>query len=168
LDLGCGPGQDSLELARLGFQTIGVDQAPTALDRAQRLARAKGRGLVTFVEGDIVDFLEGQPDGSAVLALASLSYATLTTGELTRVGRALAHVLVRDGRHFFSLRDTSDPHAVEGSESEPGVRTGGPHAVPYRYFTPETLALLETPQLRVVRTERRADLHLLLAEAVRR
>jgi SAM-dependent methyltransferase len=167
MDLGCGPGRDSVALARIGFQTIGVDQAPTAIRRAHRLAHADDRGIVSFVEADMLDFLDGQPDGSVLVAFASLSYATLTTSELAHLGRALAHVLVRGGLHFFSVRDETDPHAREGSETEPGVRMGGPHAVPYRYFTEEALGLLETPELRIVRKERRPERHLRLVEAVR-
>lgn len=38
LDLGCGAGRDALYLAGLGWEVVGVDRLPDALERAGRLA----------------------------------------------------------------------------------------------------------------------------------
>jgi SAM-dependent methyltransferase len=55
LDMGCGPGRHSLELARRGYQVTGVDRTRYFLDQAR--ARADQEGLnVEFMEGDIRDF----------------------------------------------------------------------------------------------------------------
>jgi D-alanine-D-alanine ligase len=52
LDLCCGQGRHSLELARRGFRgVIGVDQSPYLIGLARRRARA-ARLEVGFVEGD--------------------------------------------------------------------------------------------------------------------
>jgi SAM-dependent methyltransferase len=54
LDLGCGSGIWSVELARKGWQVTGVDLVPKALRRAR--ARAEKAGVeVEFVEGDVTD-----------------------------------------------------------------------------------------------------------------
>ena len=55
LDLCCGPGRHSLELARLGFHVIGVDRTPDYLAEARKQAEAEGLN-VDFVLGDMRDF----------------------------------------------------------------------------------------------------------------
>lgn len=52
LDLGCGTGRWSIELAQRGWRTVGVDVVPKAIDAARNRARAADVD-VTFVEGDV-------------------------------------------------------------------------------------------------------------------
>jgi cyclopropane fatty-acyl-phospholipid synthase-like methyltransferase len=42
LDVGCGTGEVALYLAALGLETVGVDAAPAAIDRAIQKARERG------------------------------------------------------------------------------------------------------------------------------
>jgi hypothetical protein len=51
LDLGCGRGQYTPELARRGWEVVGIDYVPTAIETA------KSRGVegVTYVVGDVTD-----------------------------------------------------------------------------------------------------------------
>lgn len=56
LDVGCGTGTNALYLAHHGFDVVGVDIAPLAVERAR--ARAKGR-----CRFETVDFLNGTPPG---------------------------------------------------------------------------------------------------------
>ena len=51
LDLGCGTGRWSVELARRGWQVVGLDVVPKAIDAARRRAREAAVD-VAFVEGD--------------------------------------------------------------------------------------------------------------------
>ncbi|AJF66486.1 class I SAM-dependent methyltransferase [Streptomyces vietnamensis] len=51
LDLGCGPGRNSLHLASLGFEVTGVDLSPTAIAWAEERAAASDAN-VRFVCGD--------------------------------------------------------------------------------------------------------------------
>src|SRR2546429_1570957 len=51
LDLGCGRGQYTPELARRGWEAVGIDYVPRAIDAANRRA---GSGA-TFVVGDVTD-----------------------------------------------------------------------------------------------------------------
>ncbi len=51
VDLGCGTGTHTIELARRGWQATGIDNQPRAL-RAAR-ARAAGEPGATFVPGDV-------------------------------------------------------------------------------------------------------------------
>jgi SAM-dependent methyltransferase len=51
IDLGCGRGQYTPELARRGWEATGIDYVPAAIDAAKR----KGVRDVTYVVGDVTD-----------------------------------------------------------------------------------------------------------------
>jgi SAM-dependent methyltransferase len=51
LDLGCGRGQHTPELVRRGWEVVGVDYAPQAIDAA----RHQGIDGATFLVGDVSD-----------------------------------------------------------------------------------------------------------------
>jgi SAM-dependent methyltransferase len=51
LDLGCGRGQYTPELARRGWEAVGIDNIPRAIDAANR----KGVTGAAFVVGDVTD-----------------------------------------------------------------------------------------------------------------
>lgn len=54
LDLGCGTGDNVLEMAERGFEAWGVDIVPQAIDQAK--AKAKLRGIqATFLVGDALE-----------------------------------------------------------------------------------------------------------------
>jgi len=61
LDLCCGPGRHSYELARLGFNVVGVDASKFLLNKAKELCLNFGN--VEFVHADMRDFVRpGQFD----------------------------------------------------------------------------------------------------------
>ncbi len=73
LDLCCGPGRHSLELARRGFVVTGVDRTVRFLDEARRRASAEGLE-VEWVECDMREFSRpGAFDGVTNL-LTSFGY----------------------------------------------------------------------------------------------
>jgi SAM-dependent methyltransferase len=51
LDLGCGRGQYTLELARRGWQAVGIDYVPAAIEAAA--AKGRGTGGLSYVVGDV-------------------------------------------------------------------------------------------------------------------
>ncbi|WP_242906279.1 class I SAM-dependent methyltransferase [Actinomadura terrae] len=51
LDLGCGRGQFTPELARRGWEAVGVDYVPAAIEAA----KARETGGATYVVGDVTD-----------------------------------------------------------------------------------------------------------------
>jgi SAM-dependent methyltransferase len=56
LDLCCGPGRHSVELAQRGFKVTGVDRSPFLLTKARELAATSGAS-VEWVESDMRNFI---------------------------------------------------------------------------------------------------------------
>ena len=52
LDLGCGTGLQTVELARRGWDAVGIDNVPRAIHQARRRSAT---GSVTFVLGDVTN-----------------------------------------------------------------------------------------------------------------
>jgi SAM-dependent methyltransferase len=52
LDLGCGTGVQTVELARRGWDAVGIDSVPRAINQARRRSAA---GSVRFVLGDVTN-----------------------------------------------------------------------------------------------------------------
>ncbi|MBD3235839.1 MAG: methyltransferase domain-containing protein [Candidatus Eisenbacteria bacterium] len=73
LDLCCGPGRHSLELARRGFQVTGVDRTARYLDRARKAARTEGLA-VEFMEADMRCFRRPQAFDAALNLYTSFGY----------------------------------------------------------------------------------------------
>lgn len=55
LDLGCGPGRHSMELARRGFQVTGVDRTASYLEQAKQRAEREGLNI-ELVNADMRHF----------------------------------------------------------------------------------------------------------------
>ncbi len=51
LDLGCGRGQYTPELARRGWEAVGIDYVPAAIEAAE--ARSRGVAGLSYVVGDV-------------------------------------------------------------------------------------------------------------------
>jgi SAM-dependent methyltransferase len=73
LDLCCGPGRHSLELARRGYRPTGVDRTARYLDEARR--RAVSAGLeVEWVQEDMRRFVRPEAFGAAINLFTSFGY----------------------------------------------------------------------------------------------
>jgi SAM-dependent methyltransferase len=121
IDLGCGAGCVSLELAEAGFAVTGVDFSPIALAKARAAAVRRGLGpeRVTFVAGDLT---AGSVPGVTGPFDLLVDYGTLD--DLPNAGRkAMArHItaLARTGSRFFLF-------AFSGRlEDLPRMSFGGP------------------------------------------
>lgn len=81
LDIGCGTGTNCLTLARLGWQTVGVDFAALAIERATHKAQALANeiasagGSAHFIQADVTQLAPPAPDQrySLVLDLGCLN-----------------------------------------------------------------------------------------------
>ena len=108
LEVGCGPGYLSLELARAGFDVTGLDLSPRCIEIANQVAQsdpyAYGRGPLRYVAGDFfADPTLVAESFDAVIFLGALHHfpdqsATLdrTSTLLRPDGLVLAHEPVRD------------------------------------------------------------------------
>lgn len=114
LDVGCGTGENVLELARRGIQVLGIDAAPRAIGKAMDKARDRG-----------ID--------AEFLITDALHLGTLGRTFRTAIDSGLFHVFDDDERPVFasSLASVVEPggryHLLCFSERVPG--TQGPRRV---------------------------------------
>lgn len=143
LDLACGEGRNALWLAERGFDVTGVDFSAVGLEKAGRLAEARGVRL-HLVEADVVEW---QPEHGG-LDLVVVMYLHLVEADRRLVMRKAAGVLAPGGVLLVVGHDTTNITDGVGGPQDPAV-----------LFTPEdVVADLTTdgapPDLRVVRAER--------------
>jgi SAM-dependent methyltransferase len=121
IDLGCGAGGVSIELAEAGFAVTGVDFSPVALTKARAAAKQRGLGpdRVTFVAGDLT---AGHVPGVVGPFDLLVDYGTLD--DLPEAGRqAMARYVTghaRPGSRFFLFAFSGRP------EDLPRMSFGGP------------------------------------------
>lgn len=96
LDLGCGRGQKTRELVRRGWEAVGVDVVPQAVEAA----RAAGGGA-TFLVGDLVD-LGSLGQGTFDLFLDLGCFEHLVGEERTAAGRGIT-LLANPGASLLML-----------------------------------------------------------------
>ena len=102
LDLGCGTGTTSIELAARGWMVTGVDFAANAIWQARRKARARSlAGLATFRVADVTapDFLSDAPPVDLAIDVGCLHGLTVPqraihAAHLTRLTRPGAEFLL--------------------------------------------------------------------------
>ncbi|MEU8779497.1 class I SAM-dependent methyltransferase [Streptomyces sp. NPDC048606] len=152
LDLGCGPGRNSLYLAARGFRVDAVDLSPTALDWARERARAAGAD-VDFHQGDAFELTTGALAGPYDLVYDSGCFHHLPPHR--RVSHlALLERVLAPGGHFALTCFASGAMGSELPDAD-HYRAGGLGGG--LAYTPEELrwifADLEPVELRRMRDE---------------
>jgi ubiquinone/menaquinone biosynthesis C-methylase UbiE len=99
IDIGCGTGENALYLASRGLSVVGVDAAPTAIERAQAKARQRG-SRATFLVADALD-LEALGRSFDVAIDCGL-FHTFADAERVLFERAL-HRVLRAGARYVLL-----------------------------------------------------------------
>lgn len=98
LDLGCGTGENALELARRGIDAWGLDSTPAAIAAAEKKKASRGLSA-TFVQGDALDLA---PLGRTFDAVVDCGlFHVLTDDERRRYVEELGKVLRPGGRHVM-------------------------------------------------------------------
>lgn len=120
LDLACGTGSLTLELARRGYDLIGVDLSEDMLAEARHKCDSAGkqklRHDILFIRQNMVDLeLYGTVD-AAVCCLDSLNYLT-RDGELRRAFRHIHNYLNPDGLFIFDVNTPYKFRQVYGNNS---------------------------------------------------
>ena len=125
LDLGCGDGRHSLELARRGYRVTGLDLSKELLERARRRTAEEGLDI-NFIQGDMRD-----PPGVSAFDLVVNFFTSFgyfqEDRENARVLEAIARSLRPGGRflmdylnreYVISTIVPADSRTVEGMEVE--------------------------------------------------
>jgi SAM-dependent methyltransferase len=73
LDLCCGPGRHSLELARRGFRVTGVDRTARYLERGRRVVQEEGLDI-EFVQADMREFRRPEAFDAATNLFSAFGY----------------------------------------------------------------------------------------------
>jgi SAM-dependent methyltransferase len=139
LDLACGEGRNAVWLAERGWQVTGVDFAAVGLEKARRLAGARG------VEGEWIaaDLLEYRPEPQA-FDLVLVLYLQLPASERAPVLRGAANAVAEGGTLLVVAHDSSN--LQEGY--------GGPQHADVLYTAEGVVADLDGSGLMIERAER--------------
>lgn len=101
LDVGCGTGRHSWELARRGFNVMGVDRSPEMVAIANNNSTVSVPGSSpVFSEGDAVSFKLDRKFDAAIMMFAVICY--LNTNELLIGGLKNVADHIRVGGLFFA------------------------------------------------------------------
>jgi len=107
IDLGCGPGFQSIALADAGFASVvAIDTCPALLTE---LEAQRGSRAIESVRGDLRDFARHAPAGGADLIVCMGDTLTHLEGRADvaqLIARAYAH-LAPGGRFILTFRDLS-------------------------------------------------------------
>ncbi len=102
LDLGCGTGSMTIELARRGYDMTALDISDEMLSVASSRAREYGLEGILFIESDMCDFeLYGTVD-AIVCCLDGINHLT-TRNELTECFSLVNNYLEPDGLFVFDV-----------------------------------------------------------------
>lgn len=102
LDLGCGTGSMTLELARRGYDMIGVDSSADMLSRAYERKWDAGLENVLLLQQDMRSFELYGTVGAVVSSLDCINYLT-GEGELDRCFSLVHNYLDKDGIFLFDV-----------------------------------------------------------------
>ena len=113
LDLGCGTGSMALQLAKRGYDTIGVDGSADMLSEARYTYDSEG---ILYLCQDMRELdLYGSID-SVVCATDSLNYLTKTE-DLAKTLSLVHNYLIPDGIFIFDVNTGKKFKEVYGNES---------------------------------------------------
>ena len=103
LDLACGYGRHSLELARRGFRVTGVDITPVYIEDARKNAAETGLGNAEFILSDIRDVcFENEFDVVLNLADGAIGYLE-NDAENLRIFDVISRALRKNGHHICDI-----------------------------------------------------------------
>jgi SAM-dependent methyltransferase len=105
LDLGCGTGEHTILLSRLGYRALGADAAPAAVERARERARLAG----VTAEFAVADALDPSGLGRWATVLDSALFHVFDAADRARYARALTDVVAPDGQVVVLALSTRGP-----------------------------------------------------------
>ncbi len=105
LDLGCGTGEHTVLLRRLGYRVLGADAAPAAVERARERARLAG----VAAEFTVADAMDPASLGRFATVLDSALFHVFDAADRTRYAAALRGVVVPGGQVIVLALSTRGP-----------------------------------------------------------
>jgi len=116
LDLACGEGRNAVWLAEQGWQVTAIDFAATGLDKARRLAEARG----VSVDWVLADVTEYQAPSNA-FELVLLAYLHIPPAERECLMQSAVQALVPGGTFLYVGHDSSNIEHGWGGPQDPNV-----------------------------------------------
>ena len=155
LDLGCGSGRHTVQLAKENFETTGLDISPTGLGMTQEWLQEQGleSRIVLSDFRHPLPFREGSFSG--VFSTQVIHHARIAAVRLAI--REIGRVLSPGGVAFISVAARKDDE--EFMEVEPGTivpLTGSEAGLPHHIFSEEDLRM-EFRAFKVMDVSLRAD-----------
>ncbi|MDR0273347.1 MAG: class I SAM-dependent methyltransferase [Clostridiales bacterium] len=102
IHLQCNTGADTVLLAKMCANAVGVDLVPDNIMYAKKLAEDLQIGNVEFIESDIMDFMEKHSEKYDAVFVSEGAIGWLP--DLPRWGKTIRHLLKNDG--FFYIFDS--------------------------------------------------------------
>lgn len=130
LEIGCGYGYLSLELARSGLDVTGIDLSPKSIEVAKRFAKEnpyiKGFGSLEYVCADINSMDIGEEKYDSIVFFGTLHHMEDLTGVIDKVHRGL-----RQNGNLIISEPIRDNFTRESAEFAAILRAVLPTWVPY-------------------------------------
>ncbi len=115
LDIGCGTGRHSIELARRGYPVVGIDLSESMLARARDKARSSGVA-VEFLQAD-ARHLQFHGEFDLAIMLCEGGFALMETDEMNfMILQSAANALRETGKFIFTTLNGLFP--LEHARSE--------------------------------------------------
>jgi SAM-dependent methyltransferase len=115
LDVGCGTGEHTILLTRLGYDVLGIDFAPSAVEQARENATAKG----VDARFDVADAMHLGDEPAYTTIVDSALFHIFEDADRARYVRSL-HSALRPGgvAHVLALSDAGRGFGPQVSETE--------------------------------------------------
>jgi ubiquinone/menaquinone biosynthesis C-methylase UbiE len=118
LELGCGAGNVALHMAKLGFDSYGIDIAPEAIDWARSDAEKEGVKAV-FTKGDVVSLVPYDDDFFDVVFDGDCLWMVIGDDRPERLANVFR--ILKPGGIFFAQAHIMCGEFKDSYEAGPGV-----------------------------------------------
>lgn len=150
LDVGCGPGRDSIWLAELGYSVVAVDPSPAAIQQLRQNAKERNLSIESIVS-DFAHFSASESSFDCIVLNTTLNHVEV---DRTEAFLSKAQQLLKPGGVLFCLVFTTE---------DPGFSGDGPASdcrhLTLQYFESQSLLRLAQSRgaLRIVEYVERLD-----------
>lgn len=131
IEIGCGYGYLSLELARNGLDVVGVDLSPRSIELAKKYAREnpfkKNFGSLTYKSGDVLSMDFGKNEYDSVVFFGSLHHMPDINLVLSKV-----HAALKKGGNLIVCEPVSENFTRRSAEFAAVLRAVLPTWIPYQ------------------------------------